>query len=191
MRSLELEQVRVTVIAAVGLFAAFVMGPTHAEETTCFNTLGGITVDNLRVPSGRTCTLNATRVNGTVKVERNATLYARRVRVIGNVEAEQAKRVSVMANSTVGGNIQIRQGGAATINRVEVTGDIQLESNTRALSALDNKVGGNLQVFQNGGGVRIAYNVIDGNLQCKENDPAPTGDGNVVRGSKEDQCSWL
>lgn len=186
-----LEQVRVMVVAALGSLTALGMGPTHAEETTCFDTLGGITVDNLRVPSGRTCTLNATRVNGTVKVERNATLYARRVHVIGNVQAENAKRVSVMANSTVGGSIQIKLGGAATINHVRVTGDIQLESNTRALSALDNRVGGNLQVFQNEGGVRIAYNVIDGNLQCKENDPAPTGGSNVVRGSKEDQCSWL
>lgn len=186
-----LEHVRVIAIAAMESLTAFGMVPTHAEETTCFDTLGGITVDNLRVPSGSTCTLNATRVNGTVKVERNARLYARRVHVIGNVEAENAKRVSVMANSSVGGSIQIRQGGAATINHVTVTGDIQLESNNRALSALDNSIGGNLRVLQNGGGVRIAYNVIDGSLQCKENDPPPTGGSNVVRGSKEDQCSGL
>lgn len=48
-----------------------------------------------------------------------------------------------------------------------------------------------MRVFQNHGGVRIAGNLIDGNLQCKENRPAPTGGGNRVRGNKEDQCSRL
>jgi hypothetical protein len=40
------------------------------------------------------------------------------------------------------------------------------------------------------GGVTIAHNVISGNLQCKENDPAPTGRNNVVHGNKEDQCAY-
>jgi hypothetical protein len=52
-------------------------------------------------------------------------------------------------------------------------------------------VGGSVQVFQNKGGVRLARNRIDGNLQCKENRPAPTGGGNVVQGNKEDQCARL
>jgi hypothetical protein len=37
----------------------------------------------------------------------------------------------------------------------------------------------------------ISQNRIDGNLQCKENNPAPTGGGNVVQGNKEDQCKRL
>ena len=48
-----------------------------AEERTCRGTLGAVTVDNLRVPAGATCTLNGTNVKGTVKVERNATLARR------------------------------------------------------------------------------------------------------------------
>ena len=184
------ETVRVTVVAALGLLAALGMHPAHAGETVCIDTLGSITVDNLRVPSGEACTLNATTVKGTVTVERNATLYARSVRVMGNIQAENANQVSV-ANSTVGGSIQIRQCGAATIHRVRVAGDIQFGANSRALNALDNKVGGNLQAFQNRGGVRIAYNRVTGNLQCTENGPAPTGGDNLVQGSKEDQCRGL
>ena len=30
---------------------------------------------------------------------------------------------------------------------------------------------------------------VDGNLQCKENRPAPSGSRNVVQGNKEDQCA--
>ena len=51
--------------------------------------------------------------------------------------------------------------------------------------------GGSIQVFQNTGGVNIASNRVNGNLQCKENRPAPTGGGNVVQGNKEDQCARL
>ena len=32
---------------------------------------------------------------------------------------------------------------------------------------------------------------IDGNLQCKENAPPPTGGGNLVHGNAEDQCAML
>jgi hypothetical protein len=48
-----------------------------------------------------------------------------------------------------------------------------------------------VQAFQNTGGVNFANNVIDRNLQCKENRPAPTGGNNEVHGNKEDQCSRL
>jgi hypothetical protein len=48
-----------------------------------------------------------------------------------------------------------------------------------------------VQAFQNTGGVTVARNRIDGNLQCKENSPRPTGGNNVVQGNKEDQCRAL
>lgn len=185
------EHIRVTTIAALALLAAFGMRPALAKEMTCVGMLVGVTADNLRVPSGSICTLDAIRVKGTLTVERDATLYARQVHVVGNVQAENAKQVSVTSDSTVGGSIQIKQGGAATIHRVRVTGDIQFESNSGALSAHENRVGGNLQAFRNRGGVRIAGNVIDGNLQCKENVPAPKGSNNLVKGSKDDQCRQL
>ena len=37
----------------------------------------------------------------------------------------------------------------------------------------------------------IGNNTVDGNLQCEDNNPAPTGGGNTVEGDKEDQCSGL
>jgi hypothetical protein len=57
--------------------------------------------------------------------------------------------------------------------------------------AKQNQIGGNLQAVQNTGGVTIQTNRINGNLQCKENAPSPTGGGNIVQGSKEDQCASL
>ncbi len=48
-----------------------------------------------------------------------------------------------------------------------------------------------MQSFTNRGTQVISANTIDGNLQCQENSPAPTGSNNVVGGTKEDQCRRL
>jgi hypothetical protein len=51
-----------------------------------------------------------------------------------------------------------------------------------------NGVIGDVRAFSNKGGVRVFGNRIDGNLQCKSNDPNPVGDNNRVSGNKENQC---
>jgi hypothetical protein len=124
-------------------------------------------------------------------VETNATLRATGVRVIGNVQAENAAQVEVLSGSTVRGSIQLKHGGGARIDSVRIKGDLQFDDNRRSLSANKNIIGGNLQAFQNMGGLLVIENTIGGNLQCKENRPAPTGGGNIVKGNKEDQCTRL
>lgn len=181
--------VSVVAVAMLG-FAVLGAAPALAEETSCSGSLGAVTVDNVRVPSGATCTMNGTRVQGTVYVERDARLDGTGLSVIGNVQAEGAADVRVR-DSSVGGSVQVKQGGTATVENSQVTADIQYDQNTGALRAASTEVGGNVQVVANRGGADIRDNTIDGNLQCKENNPAPTGGGNVVQGSAEDQCTDL
>jgi hypothetical protein len=166
-------------------------GRAVAEERACRGTIGAGTVDNLRVPQGATCTLNGTFVKGTVKVERRAVLRAFGIRVIGNVQAENARNVVVRRRSRIGGSVQIVQGGAARILGSRINADILFDDQRRALAANGNVIGGNLQAFRNTGGMEIRKNRIDGNLQCKENRPRPVGGGNIVQGNKEDQCRRL
>jgi hypothetical protein len=156
---------------AVGMFAA----SSYAGDYIC---------------SG-SCTLNGTFVDGNIKVQANATLRANGVRVIGNVQADNAAQVEVLSGSTVGGNIQIKQGGEARIDSVQIKGDLQFEENRGSLLANRNTIGGNLQAFKNTGGLSITKNTIYANLQCKENRPAPTGGENIVYENKEDQCANL
>jgi len=174
-------------MGAVGLAA----GPAAAEERTCRGTIGATTLDNVRVPQGATCTLNGTYVKGTIKVERSAKLYANTVRVVGNVQGENAALVRVVKDSRVGGSVQVVQGGGAAVVDSRVNGDILYDEQRAKVTVGYTTVGGNVQAFQNTGGVNIAFNRIDGNLQCKANDPAPTGGYNVVQGNKEDQCRRL
>jgi hypothetical protein len=162
-----------------------------AEETSCSGTLRSVTVDNLVVPQGASCKLYGTRVKGTIKVEYGAQLRAEGVIVIGNVQAEGARSVSVTDNSRVGGSVQVKQGGSALVSDSKVEGDVQYDENTAALRVLRSDIGGGVQIVKNFGGVTVRRNVIDGNLQCKENSPAPVGGGNIVGGTKEDQCARL
>ena len=176
---------------AIALLAGAVPATALAEETTCRGTIGARTLDNIRVPQGATCTLDGTVAKGTVKVERGATLYALGVRVVGNVQGENARRVNIVRSSRIGGSVQVVQGGAARVADSRVNADILYDDNAAYLEVLRNKVGGNVQAFQNTGGVDIRRNTIDGNLQCKANVPRPTGGGNIVHGNKEDQCARL
>lgn len=120
------------------------VGSASAEERTCRGTINAVTVDNLLVPANATCTLNGTRVKGTVKVENGATLTATRVDVIGNVQSEGHRSVTVR-NSRVGGSIQVKQGGGATVAANRVTGDVQFFTNRGAIAVNGNTINGNLQ----------------------------------------------
>ena len=171
-------------IATAGVLAAAVLGAgaggvaTAApaatnDERTCRGTIGARSLDvDIRVPSGATCRLSGTRVDGNVKVYRGATLIATGVRVGGNIQAENAKSVTV-TGSRVGGSIQLKQGRG---------GPIALTRNT---------VDSDIQLFSNVGSSAIQRNVVGGNLQCKSNRPRPTGVANRVEGNKEDQCARL
>jgi hypothetical protein len=159
-----------TTMTLLGVGSVALAPSASAEERSCRGSLRAITVDNLRVPQGATCTLTGTIIKGTLKVENGATLRARSVRVVGNIQAEGHLAVTVL-DARVGGSIQLTQGGSAELNRNRVTGDVQS--------------------FTNNAAQRFTSNVINGNLQCKENVPPPTGSANQVGGNKEDQCELL
>lgn len=68
---------RVLAVTLASVMALTVAAPAAlAEEWVCRGALGATTVDNLRVPQDATCTLIGTKVEGTVKVESGAKLYA-------------------------------------------------------------------------------------------------------------------
>jgi hypothetical protein len=185
---------RVLLIVLASALALIVAVPVAlAEERTCRGTIGPTTVDNLRVPSGAMCTLNGTRVEGTIKVENRAKLYANGVRVIGNIQSEGFQAIVVREGSRVGGSVQLengRSGGTGKVISSRVNGDLQFFSNQARMVARSNTILANLQAVSNTGGLVIKNNRIAENLQCKQNNPPPTGGGNTA-GDKEGQCRSL
>jgi len=164
--------------------------PAVAEEYRCTGRVGAVALDNIFVPDGARCVLERTRAKGNIVVGEGASLYATSVSINGNLQAEGAADVQVGGNSTFGGSVQLVKGGSATISRARINGDILFDENHGLLSAQSDVLGGDLQAFKNLGGVSLNNNRMKGNLQCKENIPAPTGRGNQAA-SKEDQCARL
>lgn len=182
-------RLKLLVAGVVGCCSAIAPSlPSPANNVICEGILGATSIDHLRVPEGVTCNLNGTQVNGNIFVEAEATLVARAVRVEGDIQAENAAQVTVMGRSKVRGSIHIKQSRGATVLNSCIDGHVQFEGNSQPLNSEGNTIGGNLHAIRNRGGVRIFANRIGGNLQCKDNRPTPTGNGNIVRGIKADQC---
>ena len=137
------------------------------------------------------CTLNGTKVEGTVKVERNATLVANTIRVKGNVQSEGSRSITLRQGSVVVGSVQLENGldgGSGRVLNSRVNGDLQFFSNEARMISRGNTLLANLQANQNTGGLVIENNRTSENLQCQANNPSPTSGGNTA-GDKKDQCA--
>lgn len=164
---------------------------------------------DIKVASGGTIRFSTGRIDGNVQGESSPhTLSVYKSTVDGDIQGKNARYVKVQG-STIDGNVQTERtrDGQHVVTSV-VDGDVQSKyTNTRVdknriggnvqheegrhLSLRNNTIGGDAQVFKNRYWQRIYNNRIDGNLQCKENSTRPEGSGNIVRGSKEDQCRGL
>jgi hypothetical protein len=175
--------------------AALVLGmaPPAAADVSCTGTIGAQFIgDNIRVPSGASCTLSGTTVDGNVLVGRGARLTALNATINGNIQDDNGGTGAVqVSGSRIDGDIQIEAGTSVTVSSTRIDGNLQLERNTGPIRAERNTIDGDLQANQNSGGLTIIANTIGGNLQCQANNPAPAGHSNTVRGNAEGQCAGL
>jgi cytoskeletal protein CcmA (bactofilin family) len=162
-----------------------------AGDVHCPPHLGRVVVDG-NVLVAAPCRLEGTTVKGNVHLYSGGSLIAVDANIDGNIQAERADFVDV-SSTAVGGSVQLDEmvGDVSRVERTTVGGSIQLEGNRSRLEVLDSEIGADVQAFSNTGGVLIAGNTIDGNLQCKSNQPQPVGGSNRVHGNKEDQCANL
>ena len=161
----------------------------NASPGHCDGTIGRTAVDEVDVPSGATCTLVATTVNGNVTVGAGATLTARGVKVDGDIEGRRARVVGVSHHSTIGGNLQLARGGLAAVTNSRIRGDLQWSEQTGTLTVQRSTIGGNLQAMRNHGWLTVTGNRIRGDLECGLNRRAPISARNAVRGHREGQCA--
>lgn len=64
------------------------------------------------------------------------------------------------------------------VSRAGVRGSVKLTDNTSDVYDLPNPNSGD-----------VSFNTIGGSLKCDDNDPDPSGSGNVVSGSKKGECA--
>ena len=142
--------------------------------------------DDFEIPADTSCTMDGTRVQGSIKLKKRSSLFASNVTVDGNIQAQAASALEIVS-SRVGGSIQFEKGGSVSVSSSAVEGSIQLVANRGELFVGNNAIDADLQAFENSGDPAITFssNEIGGNLQCKENLPAPGGGGNIVDGNRE------
>jgi hypothetical protein len=176
-------------LAAFTLVAAL---PVYADDFNCTTSVGAKTIDgNVIVPSGRSCTLTGTYVKGNVELEDNAKVVVRGgATVIGNVQTDGAARVRIR-DSEIDGDVQITGVDSAEQSLVlnsTIGGTVDWNDSSAPFLIRFSDVDSDVKVNQNAALARVFDNVIDGNLQCQSNEPAPKGARNRVGGNKEDQC---
>ena len=120
-----------------------------------------------------------------VQIGQGATFNDEGATISGNLQATNAKWISVLGGGTIGGNVQLQglsgtpASGDNALCATTVNGNVQVQSNGTAapvdignlgackgLAAL--KVGGNLQVQGNAAAVTVGGNTVSGNLQVEE-----------------------
>ena len=172
-------------------------GPINTDENfNCRGTVRG-TFANVFVPTGATCSLQRSTVNGNVLAREGSRLYVSDTRVAGNIDGVEARVVQVKGGS-LGGSIQIADGssagelGAAVYGGTVLTqGNIKVEENSigSSLEVAGNYVAQNIQVFKNRGTGQksVRDNRVLQIVQCKEN-TAPFVGGPNDAAEAEEQC---
>lgn len=157
-------------------------------NVTCRNVaIGAVALDSIFVPADSACRLEGTRLVGNVTVAPGATLDARDLQANGSLQADGAAHVALTGASALGGSVQVKQGGHVRVEGARITGDLQVDAMRGPAELLASSVGGNVQVVGNRGGVTVGGLVVDGNLLCKENLPAPLAFDNRAA-LIEEQC---
>ena len=160
------------------------------SNVVCRNlSLGERTYANVEVPAGARCELTGTRLTGNLELGSGASVHARNVNAAGNLQGDGPGTVTV-SGGRFNGSVQLERGQTATLSGMGIGGSVQLKVNAGLLWLQDLRVTGDIQLFDNRGGATLNRNVVNGNLQCQGNVPAPSGSGNGAA-SKEDQCSAL
>ena len=189
-KRIEFVATRLATATAAMVVVALAARPAAAEDVHCPPDRGKTTVNgNLLVAAS--CELDETRVKGNVLLFAGGSLVARDATIDGNVEAHTAFEVELI-DSRVRGNVELVElvGDSSSFIDTRVDGDLELRRN-RSFVLLDDNEVDSIEALQNTGGLHIFANEVRGDLTCRDNDPAPTGGANDVRGGEQGQCRNL
>ncbi len=153
-------------IAAFAIITGFGATPAQgAPPTECTTTISGGTTGRLVVPEGKTCTLLGVTVNGSVEVEKGASLFTNDLNGVmttinGNVTGRDAKTVRIIDTDVIG------QGTTGNINLQGTTGPIVIGVEG---CAVDPRVGNNITLLNNFGTIAICQMTVGETITLQGN----------------------
>lgn len=163
-------------------------GQTGTSSTTvasrCNGVLAAVTVDDVNVLAGASCTLNGTRVRGSVKVAFDGVIIANGARIDGNIQAEDARSVTTAGGTTVNGDVQVKRRAVARIENTTIGGNLQIEEVGASLVSTDSRITGDVQVTK-AERAELARLTVNGDVQFAENAGALRSEAAVVGGNMQ------
>ncbi|WP_320671924.1 hypothetical protein [Patulibacter defluvii] len=206
-----------TVVAALALSSSAPAADPTPSPTVCNGTISNQVVGDVVVPYRASCVLDGVYVDGAVTAtvsSRDLTLT--RTIVAGDLVTDGARGLT-LDRAIVAGKLDVREpsgplaitrsavSGAATVgsalNEATIGGadggtgnafahGLTIDGAYGPLAVRRNVVGGDLVVRGAVAGSELRRNVVGGELACRDNDPAPTGGGNLAS-STSGQCAGL
>lgn len=145
---------------------------------------------DLRIPTNTQCVISDLHVSGHLRLEAGARVTGTEVRVDGNVEAKHAEELT-LTDALIFGDLKFEDGRSVSLRESHVGGKVELKSNGGPVELRDNVIEDDVKLEKNRvGPLRLVGNSVDGKLECKNNEPSPTGTGNVAQ-QMTGQCSGL
>jgi len=155
------------------LLLVLVVAPSSAnaaQDVQCSGELTAVTVRNVTVPAGGSCTLHNSNVKGRVVASSASYFQATHTRISGDVAATDAQTLFVEKGSTVGGSVRASRVAQVFLFASRVRKNVLVDGATDQVFICDSNIElGSIQV------IRSARDILIGGL--------PTGGcgGNSVR----------
>ena len=145
---------------------------------------------DLEIPKNVRCVLTSVRVGGHLQMREGSSLVATDLFVASNVEAHEANEI-VLTDAVIQGELKFEKGATVTIRDSYFGRKVELKSNWGSITLTDNTIAETLKLEDNRFGPFSLFRNTSQKLECKQNDPLPSGGGNVVGERMTGQCVGL
>jgi len=152
-------------------------------DLTCVGSRANLTVQNVIVPMGATCTLTGMRVLGNIEVKERARVTVRTSTVNGDIIAEQGSIARVVGGTLSGGVHGLAAQSINISGGAIIAGDILTEE-TAAVVVGTGTTACNIEIL-NGGTANISGTRVTGSIKFEENRGRVAASSNQVAGNFE------
>ena len=135
-----------------------------------------------------TCVLTNVRIRGQLDLREGARLVATRLIVDEHLKSNGGLDL-VLADSWIGGDIVLERGGSVAISGTRADKKLEIKSNLGTIAVSDSEIEETIKLEDNRGGPFTLLRNTSEKLECKGNQPLPTGGGNVA--DESGQCRGL
>jgi hypothetical protein len=160
--------------AAPAIFSA---DAVRSGSVDCVGALAPGTYHDVKVPSGKTCTIDNTDViKHDVHVGMNATLNDAGASIGHNLDAEKGSQLNIGpssgysgTNATIGHDLNADKANSVQIVSTKIGHDLLVVNSQGSVSITNNSIGHDLHVQGNSGSTTVTGNSVGHDADCKDN----------------------